>query len=84
MQFTSVTKLTWRLYLFIFRLICSDALARGIDISNVDVVISYEVPRHIKTYIHRVGRTARAGKKGTAITILTHDDKERFNVSILT
>lgn len=38
-------------------LICSDSLARGIDIEGVDIVISYNVPRHIKTYIHRIGRT---------------------------
>lgn len=36
-------------------IICSDALARGIDIPNVDVVISYDAPRHVKTYIHRIG-----------------------------
>lgn len=52
-------------------IICSDALARGIDIPNVDVVISYDAPRHVKTYIHRIGRTARAGKLGTAVTLLT-------------
>lgn len=40
-------------------LICSDSLARGIDIEGVDIVISYNVPRHIKTYIHRIGRTGK-------------------------
>jgi ATP-dependent RNA helicase DDX51/DBP6 len=40
-------------------LICSDSLARGIDIKGVDIVISYNVPRHIKTYIHRIGRTGK-------------------------
>lgn len=59
-------------------LVCSDALARGIDVPNVDIVVSYEAPRHIKTYIHRVGRTARAGQKGTAITLLTDKDQEQF------
>ncbi|XP_017861614.1 PREDICTED: probable ATP-dependent RNA helicase Dbp73D [Drosophila arizonae] len=59
-------------------LVCSDALARGIDVPNVDVVVSYEAPRHIKTYIHRVGRTARAGQKGTAITLLTDKDQANF------
>jgi len=59
-------------------LICSDALARGIDVPHVDVVLSYDAPRHIKTYIHRVGRTARAGQKGTAITLLTDKDQEQF------
>ncbi|ESO99581.1 hypothetical protein LOTGIDRAFT_238800 [Lottia gigantea] len=50
--------------------ICSDAMARGIDIDNVQYVILYDRPLHIQNYIHRVGRTARAGKTGTAITIL--------------
>lgn len=59
-------------------LICSDALARGIDVADVDVVLSYEAPRHIKTHIHRVGRTARAGKKGTAVTLLTEQDQAAF------
>ncbi|XP_075161453.1 putative ATP-dependent RNA helicase Dbp73D [Haematobia irritans] len=60
-------------------LICSDALARGIDIPDVDIVISYDPPRHIKTYIHRIGRTARAGKLGTAITLLSPQEQEKFN-----
>ncbi|XP_062129440.1 probable ATP-dependent RNA helicase Dbp73D [Drosophila sulfurigaster albostrigata] len=59
-------------------LICSDALARGIDVPNVDIVVSYDAPRHIKTYIHRVGRTARAGQKGTAVTLLTDQDQQQF------
>lgn len=59
-------------------LVCSDALARGIDVPNVDIVVSYDAPRHIKTYIHRVGRTARAGQKGTAITLLTDKDLAHF------
>lgn len=61
-------------------IICSDALARGIDISNVDIVISYDAPRHVKTYIHRIGRTARAGRTGTAITILTSNELNAFQV----
>ncbi|XP_016966513.1 probable ATP-dependent RNA helicase Dbp73D [Drosophila biarmipes] len=59
-------------------LICSDALARGIDVADIDVVLSYEVPRHIKTHIHRVGRTARAGRKGTAVTLLTEPEQVAF------
>ncbi|XP_016977620.1 probable ATP-dependent RNA helicase Dbp73D [Drosophila rhopaloa] len=59
-------------------LICSDALARGIDVADIDVVLSYEAPRHIKTHIHRVGRTARAGRKGTAVTLLTEQDQVAF------
>lgn len=52
-------------------LISSDALARGLDIPDVQLVVSYDVPKHIKGYIHRAGRTGRAGKPGTAVSILT-------------
>lgn len=62
-------------------LICSDALARGIDVQDVDIVISYEMPRHIKTYIHRVGRTGRAGKQGLAVTMLLKHEMPIFEVS---
>lgn len=61
-------------------IVCSDALARGIDVPNVDVVISYDAPRHVKTYIHRVGRTARAGRQGTAVTILLENELNAFQV----
>lgn len=54
-----------------FRLISSDALARGVDIPDVQLVVSYDVPKHIKGYIHRAGRTGRAGKPGTAVSVLT-------------
>lgn len=64
-------------------LICSDALARGIDIPDVDIVVSYDPARHIKTYIHRIGRTARAGRLGTAITLVTEAEHKQMNVSIL-
>ncbi|KAI9587680.1 probable ATP-dependent RNA helicase Dbp73D [Glossina fuscipes] len=60
-------------------LVCTDALARGIDIPQVDIVISYDPPRHIKTYIHRIGRTARAGRPGTAITLLNQKEWSDFN-----
>ncbi len=50
-------------------LVASDALARGIDIGCIDFVVSYDCPQFAKTYIHRVGRTARAGQVGEAITI---------------
>ena len=52
------------------RLVCSDAMARGMDVDNVKYVISYDKPPYIKTYIHRVGRTARAGRAGTAVSLL--------------
>lgn len=53
------------------RLISSNALARGLDIPDVQLVVSYDVPKHIKGYIHRAGRTGRAGKPGIAVSVLT-------------
>tara|TARA_B100000795_G_C22804103_1_gene443761 strand:+ start:360 stop:2618 length:2259 start_codon:yes stop_codon:yes gene_type:complete len=51
-------------------LVCSDAGARGLDIDRVTDVINYDVPTEAKVYVHRVGRTARAGRNGTAYTLL--------------
>ncbi|CAK4070528.1 unnamed protein product [Aphanomyces euteiches] len=50
--------------------VCSDAMARGMDIAHVVNVINYDVPPYLKTYIHRVGRTARAGRSGRAVTLV--------------
>lgn len=62
----------------IHMLICSDMMTRGMDIGNVECVISYDSPPYIETYIHRVGRTARAGKPGTAITLLEGKEVYHF------
>ena len=50
-------------------LLCTDVAARGIDVEGVHAVINYEMPKDITTYVHRVGRTARAGRKGRAVTL---------------
>lgn len=50
--------------------VCSDAMARGMDIEDVANVVNYDVPSFIKTYIHRVGRTARAGRHGRCVTLV--------------
>ncbi|MCW8966204.1 MAG: DEAD/DEAH box helicase [Candidatus Pacearchaeota archaeon] len=61
-------------------LICTDVAARGLDIPAVSHVYNYDLPKTSEDYIHRIGRTARAGKEGIAISILASRDYENFNV----
>jgi superfamily II DNA/RNA helicase len=55
-------------------LVCSDVAARGLDIPDVSHVINYDTPHHAEDYVHRIGRTGRAGKLGVALTIVTRAD----------
>ncbi len=59
-------------------IIGTDALSRGIDVEGIDLVINYDVPGDPEDYIHRIGRTARAETKGTAITFVNHRDERKL------
>ncbi|MFE2096521.1 DEAD/DEAH box helicase, partial [Streptomyces sp. NPDC059468] len=61
-------------------LVCTDVAARGIDVEGVTHVINYQSPEDEKTYLHRIGRTGRAGAKGTAITFVDWDDIPRWQL----
>ncbi|RDB26213.1 ATP-dependent RNA helicase dbp6 [Hypsizygus marmoreus] len=59
-------------------LVCSDLISRGIDISHVSHVVSYDVPVDMRKYVHRVGRTARAGRAGDAWTLVEEQEARYF------
>ncbi|KAF9223498.1 DEAD-domain-containing protein [Gyrodon lividus] len=59
-------------------LVCSDLISRGIDISHVSHVVSYDTPIDIRKYVHRVGRTARAGRDGDAWTLVEEQEARHF------
>ncbi|MFE0057696.1 DEAD/DEAH box helicase [Streptomyces sp. NPDC059003] len=61
-------------------LVCTDVAARGIDVEGVTHVINYQSPEDEKTYLHRIGRTGRAGASGTAITLVDWDDIPRWQL----
>ncbi|MEU0410912.1 DEAD/DEAH box helicase [Streptomyces griseorubiginosus] len=61
-------------------LVCTDVAARGIDVEGVTHVINYQSPEEEKTYLHRIGRTGRAGAKGIAITLVDWDDIPRWQL----
>ena len=59
-------------------LVATDIVARGIDIDDISMVINFEVPYDVEDYVHRIGRTARAGDTGMAITFVAPDEQYRF------
>jgi superfamily II DNA/RNA helicase len=59
-------------------IVCSDVAARGLDIPDVSHVFNFDVPTHAEDYVHRIGRTGRAGKSGVAISIVTRADQKHI------
>ena len=59
-------------------LIGTDVLSRGIDVEGIDLVVNFDVPHDAEDYVHRIGRTARAATKGTAITLVNSRDKRKL------
>ena len=60
-------------------LVATDIVARGIDIDDIEMVINFDVPHDAEDYVHRIGRTARAGNQGIAITLVSEKDMPKFN-----
>jgi len=61
-------------------LFATDLVSRGLDIDDIDCVINYDLPRSPADYIHRIGRTGRAGKSGLAITFIGHEEQAHFKL----
>ncbi|HLD34080.1 MAG TPA: DEAD/DEAH box helicase [Candidatus Nanoarchaeia archaeon] len=59
-------------------LVASDVAARGLDVKNVNLIVNYDIPKTSQEYVHRIGRTARAGEEGRVFSLLTPEDYENF------
>jgi ATP-dependent RNA helicase DDX46/PRP5 len=62
-------------------LIATSVAARGLDVKQLKLVVNFDAPNHLEDYVHRAGRTGRAGNKGTAVTFIT-EDQEQYSVGI--
>ena len=60
-------------------LLSTDLLSRGIDIQQVSIVINFDIPYSIDSYIHRIGRSGRFGRKGVAINLITYSDIRKLH-----
>ena len=59
-------------------LIATDILSRGIDVDDIAMVVNHDVPHEAEDYVHRIGRTARAGAGGKAVTFVSEADQQRW------
>lgn len=60
-------------------LVATDVISRGVDIPDIDLVINYDAPGNAEEYVHRIGRTGRAGAEGVALTVVNEADMEKFD-----
>ena len=60
-------------------LVATDVAARGIDVDDVDAVFNYDLPQDEEYYVHRIGRTGRAGNTGTALTFCSQEERKLVN-----
>jgi superfamily II DNA/RNA helicase len=68
----------------VIMLVATNVAARGIDVPDIDCVINFDFPKDIESYIHRIGRTGRAGNKGDAYSFFTEKDiKARELITVL-
>lgn len=56
-------------------LVATSVAARGLDVKDLNLVVNYDTPNHLEEYVHRAGRTGRAGNKGTAVTFISEDEQ---------
>jgi len=63
-------------------LLATDLASRGLDIKGIDTVINYEAPQSVEIYIHRIGRTARAGRSGVAVTLAAEPDRKVVKAAV--
>lgn len=61
-------------------LVATDVAARGLDIDNLSHVVNYDLPQDVEFYVHRIGRTGRAGKTGVAVSLITHRDYKQLRL----
>ena len=60
-------------------LVATDVVSRGVDIPDIDLIINYDAPGNAEEYVHRIGRTGRAGAEGVALTLISQHDMEKFD-----
>lgn len=59
-------------------LVCTDVAARGIDVSDLEAIINYDIPQEQELYVHRIGRTGRAGREGLSITLASYSEERKI------